>query len=514
MKKLWINEREYVFFSEKKTSLTDEIAVRDRSIDFYSILQNLPDPDPVLRKHGKDIKAYREMLCDPHVWACVQSRKSGVLSLEWEIDRGKAKTKQSEIIENFFQSIDLNTIISEILNSVLFGFQPLEVMWKTDGTYTLPVSISAKPPEWFVFDNTNSLRLKTKDNLNGELLPPRKFLCAQYEATYENPYGQRTLSRIFWNVSIKKSGQRFWIKFIEKYGMPFLVGKHPRGTEKGENKDLIKMLDKMVHDAVAVIPDDSSIEIQEATKVSSSDSYNLLIDKMNSEISKAILGQTLTTEIGNKGSYAASQTHLSVRKDIIDADKRIVERTLNQLIQWIYELNFAGQSDIPLFTMYEEEDVDLNLAQRDKILSDAGVKFTKKYLMRTYGFEEDDLEVSSPDTSNNTKIVKSEKDVIPSENQQKAFKEFKEFKESQDTFLDQQSIDEFIDSFSAEELQSQAKNIFGSVMELVNNASSYDEIQEKLSEKGLNTNQIEKVLQKTLFFAEIFGRLSVINESI
>jgi len=511
MKKLWINDREYVLFSDKKTNLSDEIAVRDRSIDFYSILQNLPDPDPVLKKQGKDIKTYREMLCDPHVWACVQSRKSGVLSLEWEIDRGKAKSKQSEIIENFFKSIDLNTVISEILNAVLFGYQPIEVMWKTNGTYTLPVSLTAKPPEWFVFDNDNNLRLKTKDNFNGELLPPRKFLCPQYEATYENPYGQRTLSRIFWNVTMKKSGQRYWIKFIEKYGMPFLVAKHPRGTDKSENKNLLIMLDKMVHDAVAVIPDDSDIEIKESTRVSSSEVYNQLLDKMNAEISKAILGQTLTTEIGNKGSYAASQTHLSVRKDIIDADKRIVERTLNQLIQWIYQLNFTGQSDIPLFTMFEEEDVDLNLAQRDKILSDSGVKFSKKYLMKTYGFEEDDLEISIPETLNNTKDAKQKNESLPPVSPEKTFKGFGEDKVS---FPDQLAIDEFIDSFSAEELQSQAKNIFGSVVELVNNASSYEEIQEKLSEQGLNTNQIEKVLQKALFVSEIFGRLSIINESI
>ena len=44
---------------------------------------------------------------------------------------------------------------------------------------------------------------------------------------------------------------------------------------------------------------------------------------------------------------------------------------------------------------------------------------------------------------------------------------FKEFKETQSEFPDQQIIDDFIDSFSAEELQEQAKNIFGSVMELV-----------------------------------------------
>jgi phage gp29-like protein len=498
MKKLWINEREYVLFNEAKTKLSDEIAVRNRSIDFYSILQNLPDPDPVLRKQGKDFKVYKEFLSDPHVWACVQSRKSGVLSLLWEIDRGKAKSKQAQIIENLFKSLDLNTIISEILNAVLFGFQPLEVIWQSNGSYTLPSAVKAKPPEWFVFDNNNNLKFRTKENYNGELLPPRKFLCAQYEPTYENPYGERTMSRIFWNVTMKRNGQRFWIKFIEKYGMPFLVAKHPRGTDKSENKNLLNMLEAMVHDAVAVIPDDSSVEIQEAAKTSSSEAYEGLIDKMNAEISKAILGQTLTTEINNKGSFAASKIHMEVKKEITDADKRIVERTLNQLIQWIYELNFAGQSDIPVFTMYEEEDVDLTLAQRDKILADAGVKFTKKYLMKTYGFDEEDIEVSDTEKQGSPK----------NKNNLKPENSFREFKETQAVFPDQQTIDNFIDSFSADELQEQAKAVFGSVFELVNRASSYEEIQEKLSGQGLKTDQIEKVLQKVIFISEIWGHLN------
>ena len=65
-----------------------------------------------------------------------------------------------------------------------------------------------------------------------------------------------------------------------------------------------------------------------------------LIDKMNSEISKAILGQTPTTEIGSTGSYAAANTHMAVRQDIIDSDKKLVESVINQLIRWIYEINF------------------------------------------------------------------------------------------------------------------------------------------------------------------------------
>lgn len=174
--------------------------------------------------------------------------------------------------------------------------------------------------------------------------------------------------------------------------MPHLIGKHPRGASREETNTLADMLEDMVQDAIAVIPDDSSVEIQEANKSSSAEIYEKLIDKMNSEISKAVLGQTLTTEIGSTGSYAAANTHMAVRQDIIDADKKLVESVINQLIRWIYEINFSS-AEVPIFEMYAPEDVDLTLAQRDKILSDTGVKFTKEYFIKTYGLEDEDFEI-------------------------------------------------------------------------------------------------------------------------
>ncbi|MDD3013450.1 MAG: DUF935 family protein [Candidatus Gastranaerophilales bacterium] len=464
-----------------------EIATRKRSFNFYNLAMMLPDPDPVLRKQGKDIRIYKELLCDPHVWACVQSRKSGVLSLEWEINRGKDKTQQGQFIEDFFKSIDLNSVISEILNASLFGFQPLEIIWKKQGNLILPAEIKAKPPEWFCFDDDNKLKFRTKENYYGEDLPDRKFLCPQSNPSYENPYGERTLSRVFWPVAFKKGSLKFWVIFTEKYGMPFLVGKHPRGTSKEDTDNLADMLEAMIQDAIAVIPDDSSVEIVEGAKASSADVFDKLIDKMNAEISKAILGQTLTTELGNSGSLAAAKTHMEVRKDIVDSDKKIVEKSLNQLIQWIYELNFS-EKDIPIFEMYEEEDVDLTLSQRDKTLFETGVKFTKEYFIKTYGFDEEDIEIQQEQP------VK--KDSV-----------FSEFKQ-QEKFPDQQTIDEFVDSFTPEELQGQAEMILKPVLKLVKEGNSYEEIYEQVSEKGLKTDKIEKILQKAIFISEIWGRLN------
>lgn len=465
-----------------KQGLADEIATRKRSLNFYSLGYMLPDPDPILRKQGKDMRIYRELLCDAHVFACVQSRKSGVLSLEWEINRGLDKDKNVENLEHLFKKLDINKLINDILDCAFFGFQPIEVLWKKIDNLILPADVKAKPPEWFCFDEENNLKFRTKENYWGEDLPDKKFLCPQSNASYDNPYGERVLSRVFWPVTFKKGGMKFWVIFTEKYGMPHLVGKHPRGASKEETDTLADLLENMLQDAIAVIPDDSSVEIQEAEKSSSADIFEKLIDKMNAEVSKAILGQTLTTEIGSTGSYAASQTHMGVRADIVDADKKLVEKTINQLIKWIYELNFANQ-DIPQFEMYEIEDVDLNLAQRDKVLTESGVKFSKEYFIKNYGFDEEDLEIAEV----------------------KKPTEFKQFKE-ENTSHGQDEVDGLFDLISADELQLMSNDMLKPLLKQLSKCKTEEEFRKVLDEKNLKTDNFEEVLSKALFLCEAQGR--------
>lgn len=475
-----------------KTRLSDEFATRKRALNFYILSNILPDPDIVLRKQGKDMRIYRELLCDPHVFACIQSRKSGVLSLEWDINRGLDKDKNAELIENLLKKLDIQKLISDILDSTQFGFQPLEIIWKKyKNGYILPERIVAKPPEWFCFDDENNLKFRTKENYYGELLPDKKFLLAQNNPSYNNPYGERTLSRVFWSVTFKKGGMKFWVIFTEKYGMPHLIGKHPRGATKDETDSLADMLESMVQDAIAVIPDDSSIEIQEANKTSSADIYDKLLSAMNAEISKAILGQTLTTEIGDNGSYAASNTHMQVRQDIIDSDKKLVEGVINQLIQWIYEINFSD-TEIPVFEMFAPEDVDLELAQRDKTLYESGVKFTKQYFIKNYGLEDEDFD------------IKEDYYTQSSPN-------FKEFKE-EITVPGQKQIEELYKFLSEEELSLQATKMLSPLISLLESCDSYEDAYEILTDKNLHSKQFEQSLQKALFLCELQGRSDGLDE--
>ena len=123
--------------------------------------------------------------------------------------------------------------------------------------------------------------------------------------------------------------------------MPWLIGKVPRGTGDTDRSKLLNNLVQMVQDAVAVINDDESIDALEfQSKSASADIYERLISASNREISKAILGQTLSTELDNKGgSRAAAQAHLEVREDIVEKDKRTVKTTMNQMLGWLAELN-------------------------------------------------------------------------------------------------------------------------------------------------------------------------------
>jgi hypothetical protein len=76
-------------------------------------------------------------------------------------------------------------------------------------------------------------------------------------------------------------------------------------------------------EVVAIIPEGADVHIEAlANKGSVSNVHGDYISAANAEISKAVLGQTLTTEIGDKGSYAAAKAHNLVREDLAAADRR------------------------------------------------------------------------------------------------------------------------------------------------------------------------------------------------
>ncbi len=352
----------------------------------------LPNMDKIIQSRG-GFETLRQLTNDPHLASCIQSRKSGLLSMDWNIIPNGQSESLCKSIENMLKNIDIHQLIRNILESVFFGYQPLEVIWDKSADMLVPKAVKPIPQEWFRYDTTGSIKFTSRGGLDNQDIPDYKLLMPIYEPTSTNPYGTALLSRCYWPVTFKQAGLRFWVNFMERFGMPLLLGQYTRGVSQEEAKKLAEELSNMTEDSVIVTPSDIHIEMKEPMRYSSVDLYKDLIQLCNDEISKSVLSETLTTEI-QSGSYAASQVHYKVRREVVMADKLLVESVVNKLIEFIVKLNFA-KSGNPRFEIVLMSMDNNEMIKRDEILArECGVRFSKQYLMRRYGFEENEIELS------------------------------------------------------------------------------------------------------------------------
>lgn len=495
-KGLWVSPTQFVHFAEpaRQKSLIEHIATRGRSFDAQALGMYLPNPDPILKAQGKDIAVYRDLRSQALVGGNIRRRKSAVLALERGLTRGNAPVRVERFIRDWLADLDHDRIMREILNAPMFGYQPVELMWQAVGLHQVPEDLLGKPAEWFLYDQDNQLRFRARDTgIQGELCDPLRFVVARQDASYDNPYGFADLSMCFWPVVFMKGGLKFWVQFTEKYGSPWLIGKHPRGASTKETDDLLDSLDAMVQDAVAVIPDDSSVDIKEAAgKSSSSEVYRDLLVYCRSEINVAMLGQNQTTEANS--NRASATAGLEVTEDIRDGDKGIVAATYNAVIRRVVDVNFGEHVPAPVYELWEQEEIDETLAKRDKSLTESGVVFTAAYWKRTYNLQDGDIVETPAKPADPASAEFAEPTVRP--------------------LVDQVALDQAIDSLTAEQLQEQAEQALLPVIEALQQGRDEAEVLGLLAEvlPGQDAEALRSNLARLLFIADTWGRLSAAAE--
>ena len=403
---LWLNANEYVDFADTadRAALAGELATRATAMEWIDFMGLLPDPDPVLAKlDDRGDKVLDGLLADGHLISVVQSRKLGTLKKEFHFVPGCLKGEEpsaaavklrDELVEDL-ERVDLYHLVSGILDAPLFGLAPVEVLWQADRQRLRIADLVVKPARWFGFDGDNRPRFRSAANpWQGEELPFGKFVFARHFPTYDNPYGLRLLSRCFWPAAFKKGGIKFWVTLAEKYGMPFLLGKYRSGAPPAEQNDMLAKLAAMVRDAVAVIPQGGTVEVLNNQGAASADLHERLKTAMDAEMSKVIMGQTLTAEVSaSGGSRAQGQVHEEILEDFRAADQKLVKTAMEE-IAWLYGRINAPGVPTPAFTWYEEEEPQTEFAERDKTLQETGVRFRKSYYVRRYRLQEDDFDLA------------------------------------------------------------------------------------------------------------------------
>lgn len=499
---LFVSPSKFMSFDELKRAGLNKTEVATRSLvngSLMSLFNMLPDPDPILRRLGKDLTAYKDLTSDDQVYSGMTRRKAGVKSREWKVMKdGDVTDKEVKFIEGSLNFLELNKckvkdIIDQSLNSIFWGYSVFEVVWTKHKKYWLPVKVQEKPQDWFHFDDDNNLRLRTNENwegiqITGEEADPdfkHRFILLRNCATYENPYGEKALSRCFWPVTFKRGGWRFFTVFIEKYGMPWVVAKQPRSADDKQATELLNDLENLVQDAVAVIPDDSSVDFMSSDKTASADVYEKYINLCNNSIDKVLLTNSLSTEQQNKGGYSSAAAGTEIEDDLAKQDLDFPEELFNELFRSIIDLNF-GNGKYPRFGVYEQDDINKDLAERDNTLSQH-ITFNKPYFMKNYNLSEEDFDLRQQNNSQGVKHPGEETELE---------------EESKQTVLKQST------GFSAEDFQSKIEEVLAPVVELAESGKSYKDVTEKLEElfPKMSSKKIEELLTKVIFISELYGR--------
>jgi phage gp29-like protein len=366
VKGLYVNPTTFVTLNQLSGSLSSEVATRQFALGSYPGFFNyLPDPDPILRKLNMDQSVYKDLRSDEQVGSLISRRKNLTKSLDWDIEQGEASEKEYQLCS---QALTLLTdkrskvkdIISQSLNPIFYGYSVFEVVWSViDGAF-LPVRLQEKPREWFRFDTENTLRFCTYNDWNGtpvigdntESRYTYKFILLQNDPEYDNPYGDKAISRCFWPVTFKRGGMKLFSDFLERFGMPFIYGKLPRGAKKEDHDSLFSQLANFISGAVGTGPDDSSVQILETKASNPGDMHEKYLNRCDNAIAKALLTNALSVEHQSVGSRASTETGAStIEGNLSKEDRDFPTELFNQLFKWIVDIN-VGSGKYPAFKLY------------------------------------------------------------------------------------------------------------------------------------------------------------------
>lgn len=388
-------------------SLTTELATRQNAGlflgDVGGWLMQLPDPDPVLRKRGEDAEVLMELAADDQVTTAMLARKYRVLNCQHYSFRAGASdgeqpdAKATLVYERLMADLErtnMRSLISGILDAPFFGMVPLELIWEFTAGWWHLKDIKPRPYHWFAFDLHNNPIFRGAygwASADPKLLEPGKFVIAVHQPTYDNPYGLRLLSRCLWPVAFKRGGLQFYAKFVERHGLPWVVGEAPVKAERDEKRLMAANLARMVQDCVAVVPAGASVKLL-SSGTTQGQLHEDFLARQDRAISKILMGQTLTIETDGKNSLAATEAHKGVADDIADSDKAMVADVFNEIC-WLYTRLNAEESVLaPLFSYEEPEDL-LSKADLDLKLKSMGVKWLRAHFESDYGLKPDEFEL-------------------------------------------------------------------------------------------------------------------------
>jgi len=335
---------------------------------------------------------------DPHYLGVLGTRRRSVSQIDITVEPGTEDARGEEIadrIRDWLARDELAEELFDVLDCIGKGYSFTEILWDTSSGQWDPARLERRDPRWFRFDRAELTTPRLLDEGGEEKpLPGFKFIDARIKAKSGLPLRGGLARVATWGWLFKMYTQRDWAIFTQTYMQPLRLGRWGAGATEEDKSTLFRAVANIAGDCAAIIPESMQIEFVEANgAAATSDVYLSRVDWLDRQISKAVLGQTATTD-AIAGGHAVGQEHREVQEDIERADAKALAAILNRdLIRPWVDLEWGPQPRYPRLVIARPEAEDLSaLASQLSLLVPLGLKVSAASVRDKFGLEEPDGE--------------------------------------------------------------------------------------------------------------------------
>lgn len=333
---------------------------------------------------------------DPHYLSVLGTRKRQVAQLPITVEAAsedKADEAAAELVREVIGGFDDDTLF-DMLDAAGKGLSLTEIIWKMDSRRWVPERFDWVDPRMIDFDDTTRSIPMLKTLGGKTALPPWKFINVSLKAKSGIPVRGGIARAIGWIYLFKNFDIKDWVRFGEAYGQPLRLGKFHAGATEAEKRSLLRSIAQLGSDAAAIVPQAMAVEFIEAkSQGSAADLYERMAKYFDQLTSKAVLGQTATTD-AIAGGHAVGREHDKVREDIEKADAGTLARALmKELARPIVDLNLgppaSGRYPKIIIARPDPENADL-IIRAAKELVPFGLRVSQAQIRRVTGMGDPD----------------------------------------------------------------------------------------------------------------------------
>jgi len=296
---------------------------------------------------------------DSRVHSAMSQRIGGLLGRELN-HKIPAKYKDSALAKecldvwtDHWPSMATEPVLSDMsLWGTTLGFWTGQQLWDTTGPYWLPYLVPWHPRytyyHWIY-------RVYVAITLDGQIpiTPGDGHWVLHAPHGYYRGWMRGAIRSIAPWWLARNYALRDWARYSERHGMPIGKAVTPFGADPVQIQNYRNDLSQLGQESIIQLPQSPDPVIGKydlewlETSDQAWDGFEGLIQQCNAEITLAVLGQNLTSEV-KEGSFAAARVHADVRQAILEADARALSQTIyTQIARPFAAINFGNPELAP-----------------------------------------------------------------------------------------------------------------------------------------------------------------------